>query len=204
MSDAPPQAPARRPRLNRAQVLRAAAELADREGLADTTLSALARELGIRTPSLYRHVDSLAALIEGIATIALEELHAAMSAAAAGRSGPDAVRASADAYRTYAMEHPGRYAATTAFAVRAGHDEFARAAAALVDVLRATLRHWSLDDDQQVDAIRGLRAALHGFVEIERTGGFGMQRAPDDSFATLTSTLVAGLDATATASAGSA
>lgn len=187
----------RRARLNRGQVLQAAAELADRDGLDATTLSALARELGIRTPSLYRHVESLAALIEGIATIAVEELRAAMSDAAAGRSGPDAVRESARAYRAYATAHPGRYAATTAFAVQAGHDAFAQAAAALVDILRATLRHWALDDDRQVDAIRGMRAALHGFVEIERTGGFGMDRAPDASFEALLTTLVAGLDAAA-------
>jgi AcrR family transcriptional regulator len=191
----PAETPERRARLNRAQVLQAAAELADRAGLDDTTLSALARELGIRTPSLYRHVDSLAALVEGIATIALDELRAAMADAAAGRSGPEAVRAGAHAYRAYAQRHPGRYAATTAFAVRAGHDEFARAAAALVDILRATLRHWDLDDDRQVDAIRGLRAALHGFVEIERTGGFGMDRSPDASFDVLVTTIIAGLDA---------
>lgn len=186
---------ARRPRLNREQVLRAAAELADREGLDATTLSALARELGIRTPSLYRHVDSLAALIEGIATIAVEELRGAMSEAAAGRSGPDAVREGARAYRAYATAHPGRYAATTAFAVHAGHDAFAEAAAALVEILRATLRRWPLDEDRQIDAIRGMRAALHGFVEIERTGGFGLDRDPDASFDALLTTLVAGLDA---------
>lgn len=185
----------RRARLDRQQVLRAACELADRDGLDATTLSALARELGIRTPSLYRHVESLAALVEGIATIALDELRAAMADAAAGRSGPEAVRAGAHAYRAYAQRHPGRYAATTAFAVRAGHDAFLHAATALVEILRATLRHWNLDDDRQVDAIRGLRAALHGFVEIERTGGFGMDRSPDASFDVLVTTIIAGLDA---------
>lgn len=196
---APASDSARRTRLDRDQVLRAACELADRDGLEATTLSALARELGIRTPSLYRHVDSLAALIEGIATTALLELHARLSAAAAGRSGPAALHAVAAAYRAYAHEHPGRYAATTSFAVHAGHEAFATAGAALVDVLRATLRHWALDEDATIDAIRGLRASLHGFVTLEQRGGFGLDRPTDASFDALVATHVAGLGA-ATAS----
>ncbi len=86
--------------------------------------------------------------------------------------------------------------------MRAGHDEYAQAGAAVVEILRATLRHWPLSDDEQVDAIRGLRAALHGFVELERTGGFGMKRAPDDSFDALVTTLIAGLDGSAPADPG--
>ena len=184
-----------RARLDREQVLAAACRLADERGLEETTLSAVAREVGIRTPSLYRHVDSHAALVEGMATTALGELHAKLSDAAAGRSGPPALHAVASAYREYAHEHPGRYAATTSFAVRAGHDDFAVAAVAIVEVLRATLRHWDLDDDAIIDAIRGLRASLHGFVTLESTGGFGLDRSTDASFDALVHTLVAGLDA---------
>ena len=40
-------------------VVAAAAALADEDGLAELTLARLAAALGIRTPSLYAHVDSL-------------------------------------------------------------------------------------------------------------------------------------------------
>jgi AcrR family transcriptional regulator len=197
VTDAQP-APLPRVRRDRQQVLAAACGLADASGLEATTLSAVARALGIRTPSLYRHVESHAALIEGIATTALSELADTLRAAAAGRSGPDAARAVAHAYRRYAHEHPGRYAATTALAAGAGHDAFRAAASSVLTVLQATLRAWELTDAEEIDVIRGFRAALHGFVTLERIGGFALTRPPDASFAVLVDTLVAGLGAAAT------
>jgi AcrR family transcriptional regulator len=45
--------------LSREVVVEGAASLADEKGLEAVTLTALASELGIRTPSLYNHVDGL-------------------------------------------------------------------------------------------------------------------------------------------------
>lgn len=191
----------KRARLNREQVLAAGAELADEQGLEATTLAALAARVGIRTPSLYKHVDSHAALVEGIATAALADLHRELSTAVAGRSGPPAVHAAAAAYRAYAHAHPGRYAAATAVAARSTHEEFRAAATNVLVVLQAALRHWELTADDEVDAIRGLRATLHGFVTLERAGGFGLDRSPDASFEALIDSLIAGLDRTAAANA---
>lgn len=187
-----------RPGLSQAHVVDAAAAMADADGLPATTLSALARQLGVKTPSLYKHVDSLPALRRLLALRALGELTAAMSEAATGRSGPDAVHAAADAWRTYAHQHPGRYAAT-APAARPADDDAALAAAGehLLTVLRGVLRAWPLDDDATVDALRGLRAAIHGYVSIEHAGGFGLPRDLDASFDRLVASLIAGLGAPA-------
>ncbi|MBO9533978.1 MAG: WHG domain-containing protein [Solirubrobacteraceae bacterium] len=185
----------KRARLNPEQVVQAACDMADAEGLEATTLSALARALGIQPPSLYRHIDSYGALIAAIAARGLEDLRERLSSAAAGRSGPTAVHAVADAYRAYAHEHPGRYAATTAFGTIRGHDAYGTAGQAILDVLSATLREWDLDDPARIDAIRGLRAALHGFVSLERSHGFAMDQSVDGSFTALVNALIAGLDA---------
>lgn len=184
-----------RPRLNRGQVIDAACEMADADGLDATTLSALARRLEIRTPSLYRHVDSHSALVAAIAARGLDDLHARLSAAAAGRSGRAAVHAVAGAYRRYAHEHPGRYAATTAYDAIRAHKAGGPASEAILDVLSATLRQWELSDDARIDAIRGLRAAMHGFVALERSAGFAMDQPVDGSFTALVDALIAGLDA---------
>ncbi|MEV6534834.1 WHG domain-containing protein [Streptomyces sp. NPDC051639] len=81
--------------LDRATVIAAASELADEVGFAGLTMGLLAERVGVRTPSLYKHDDSLDALQRSV-----------------GRSGPDAVRAIAEAYRKWALDHPGRYAAS--------------------------------------------------------------------------------------------
>ena len=80
--------------------------------MATVTLAAVAARFGVRQPSLYKHVAGLAELRRDISVLAGRELHAELTHAAVGRSGADALHAMADAYRTYAKKHPGRYAAS--------------------------------------------------------------------------------------------
>ena len=90
------------------RVVEQAAEVADEAGLDRLTLAAVAKRLGISLPGLYKHIDSLDSLKRDLAVLGVQELTAAMSAAAVGRSGHDALRAMARAYRAYAAAHPGR------------------------------------------------------------------------------------------------
>jgi len=179
--------------LDRERVVAAAAALADAEGLEAVTLARVATDLGVRPPSLYVHVDGLGALRRGIALLGVRELAAAMRDAAVGRAREDALAAVARAYRGYALAHPGRYAAT----VRApdpADTELAAAAGEAVEVLAAVLRGWGLRGTDGIHAVRGIRASLHGFAEIERAGGFGLATSVEESFERLVATLAAGLD----------
>ena len=40
-------------------ILKTAADLADAEGIANVTLKALAEKLGVKPPSLYKHINGL-------------------------------------------------------------------------------------------------------------------------------------------------
>ncbi len=171
-------------------VVAAAARLADADGLPAVTLARLAAELGVRAPSLYTHVDGLADLRRRLAARAARELGARLQAAAAGRAGTDALRAVAWAYRDYAHQHPGSYAAVQD--ARAVADE--RAARDLVDVVLAVLRGYRLEGDAAVHATRALRAALHGFVSLEAEGGFGIPLSLDQSFELLVALVDQGLE----------
>jgi len=115
-----------------------------------------------------------------------------MRTAAVGRSGPDALAALARAYRGYALAHPGRYEASVR-APEPGDEEHARLAADGVGVVAAVLRAWELEGDDAVHAIRGIRGALHGFVAVERMGGFALDVSVDESFERLLAALAAGL-----------
>lgn len=172
-----------------------AATLADRDGPeAGTTLSVLARELGVRPPSLYKHIPGRPTLLRLLAIRAMDELADRMAEAAAGRSGAEAVHATAEAYRAYAHARPGLYAATAPFGLDDDPDHDA-AARRVLAILTSALRAWDLDEPATIDAIRSLRAALHGFVSLERSGGFGMPREVDASFDWLVDALIAGLGA---------
>ena len=176
-------------------VVAAASALADDEGLPALTLARLAGRLGIRSPSLYAHVGGLEDLRTRVATRGARELTAVLQAAAAGRAHTDALEAVAAAYRAFAHAHPGAYAAIQrAPAATCEPDaEHEAAAAELVGVLVAMLRGYGLRDDDAIHAVRMLRAALHGFVSLEREGGFAMAIDVDESYRRLVQVLDQGL-----------
>jgi AcrR family transcriptional regulator len=183
-----------RPGLDHDRVVAAAAQLADAEGLAAVTLSRVAAGLGVRSPSLYNHVDGLEGLRRGIAVSALRELGAVLREAGTGRAGRDALLAIAQAYRAYARAHPGRYPLIQQLP-RPADPEVEAAAAQVVQVVLDALRAFALTDVDAIHAARGVRAAVHGFVSLETGGGFGLDVDVDESFRRLVATLAAGLEA---------
>jgi AcrR family transcriptional regulator len=177
--------------LDSAAVVDAAAAMADRDGLRALTLARLAAELGVRSPSLYAHVDGLEDLRARLAARGARELAGTLQLAAAGRAGSDALQAVSAAYRTYAHAHPGTYAALQ----RTDLDDPETTAAGelVLVVMLAVLRGYGLDGDNAVHGVRIIRAALHGFVALEAERGFGIPLDLDDSFERLVATLHRGL-----------
>ncbi len=173
-----------------------AERLSDQVGIDNLSLAAVANTLGVRQPSLYKHVEGLPALKRAIALRAKAELADVLARAAVGTSRGDAVRAVAAAYRSWAHRHPGRYQAVL-HAPNPDDPDDAVASAALLAVVLDVLAGYDLHGPDAVDAARGLRSAMHGFVSLEAAGGFGLPHSLDDSYDRLVdacvTTLAAGL-----------
>ncbi|QPP05460.1 TetR/AcrR family transcriptional regulator [Streptomyces bathyalis] len=152
------------------RLVRAGADLADEAGFGQVTVSALARRFDVKTASLYSHVKSSQDLRTRIALLALEELADRVGAALAGRAGKDALAAFADAYRDYAREHPGRYAAAQ---LRLDPETAAASAGVKhAQMTRAILRGYDLTEPDQTHAVRMLGSVFHGYISLEAAGGF--------------------------------
>jgi AcrR family transcriptional regulator len=152
------------------RLTQAAAELADEVGFENVTVSALARHFGVKDASLYSHIRNAHDLRVRLAVRSLAELADLVAEALAGRSGKDALVAFAHAYRRYAHEHPGRYAATQ---MALDPDTAATSAAGRhAEMTRAILRGYDLWEPDQTDAVRLLHSTFHGYVSLERAGAF--------------------------------
>ncbi|MEV6814663.1 WHG domain-containing protein [Micromonospora sp. NPDC051296] len=167
--------------LNQQIVVREAARLADEVGYDKLTLAALANRLGVALPSLYKHVKGADALAQKLSALVTAEIADEMTTAAAGRSGEDALRAVADAYRSYARRHPGRFPAAQRVPDPADPAHVAAGARA-VGVVYAILSGYGIGGDAAVDGVRMFRAAVHGFASLEVAGDFGLPREVDRSF----------------------
>ncbi|MEV5729048.1 MULTISPECIES: TetR/AcrR family transcriptional regulator [Streptomyces] len=163
------------------RLVTAAVELADEAGFENVTLSALARRFGVKDASLYSHVKNLQDLRTRMALRAGGELIDRIAAAVAGRAGKDALAAFAGAYRAYALEHPGRYAATQ---IRIDQSLLADSPALrrTAEITYGMLRAYGLDEPDLTDAVRLLRATFHGYCVLEAGGGFGAPRDVQQSW----------------------
>ncbi|MFF1295864.1 MULTISPECIES: TetR-like C-terminal domain-containing protein [unclassified Streptomyces] len=153
----------------------AAADLADEVGFENVTLSALARHFGVKDASLYSHVRNLQELRTRVALLAGGEMIDRIAVAVAGRAGKDALAAFAGAYREYALERPGRYAATQIRidqALVADSPGLRRT----TEITYGMLRAYGLEEPDLTDAVRLLRSTFHGYCALEASGGFGAPR----------------------------
>lgn len=170
--------------LDREKVIDGAAALVDAEGLDALTLSHLADRLGIRPPSLFKHVDGLPDLRASLAVRSGEALDATLAEA-----GADLV-ALTRAWRAWGLSHPGLYTLVSRTEV---HSDAQRAAREVIiqRILAAVGRHTG-EGIPAIHATRALRALVHGFLMIELDGGFGLDVAVEDSFDRGVQALLAG------------
>jgi AcrR family transcriptional regulator len=89
------------------EAVAAGRRLLEEEGTAALTMRRLAERLGIRAPSLYKHLPDKAALEAAIIATGLEEAAEAFVAATEGADEP--LPALAAAYRGFALAHPHLY-----------------------------------------------------------------------------------------------
>ncbi|MCU1424085.1 MAG: regulatory protein TetR [Microbacteriaceae bacterium] len=167
--------------LTPARVIDEAQVAVDELGVDALSLTALATRLGVRVPSLYKHIESLDAVRQAISVRAKVDFADTLARAAVGRAGGDALLAVCNAYRDWAGTHPGRYQ-TTLRAANPGDPADIAASERAAEVIFEVLAGYGLDEPQRVDATRLLRATLHGFVSLEAAGGYLLPVDVDRSF----------------------
>jgi len=171
--------------LSGGEVVAAAAGLADEIGYAGLTMGLLAERLGVRTPSLYKHVGGLDDLQHQLATLAMTEVGEVIRDAVQGLAGADALAALLHAIRGYVTQHPGRYMATAGgggAVLRGPDDPLLAASARVLATIAAVLRGYGIAEDELDHAIRTIRCTIHGFAMLEASGGFQWSNDPDESF----------------------
>jgi AcrR family transcriptional regulator len=90
------------------EIVAAARRLLEEEGWEALSMRRLADRLGIRAPSIYKHLPDKQALESALVSDGFEEQAAAFEQAAAA-AGDEPLAAIATAYRTFAADHPHLY-----------------------------------------------------------------------------------------------
>lgn len=105
--------------LDKKTIIEAAANMADERGIANVTLKVLATELGVKSPSLYKHFSGgLDELNKELMLYGWRLLEADITRAAIGKSKDNAVRAICLAYREFVAKHKGVFEAMQWYNIR--------------------------------------------------------------------------------------
>jgi AcrR family transcriptional regulator len=173
-------------RLDKNIVVQTAIQLVNREGMEALTLSSLAGELGIQTPSLYNHIDGLPGLQRELNLTNAKLLANRLSEVAIGKSGTDLFMELAQAFRAYVKEYPGLYMSTLRSSGKqpVKDEELREQEERIMKIGMAMM--FSL-------GLRAFRSMVHGFATLEVLGGFGMPLDCDKSFKRIVSALIHGL-----------
>jgi AcrR family transcriptional regulator len=178
-------------------VVAAAVAIADRDGLEAATLTAVAGELGIKTPSLYNHVEGRSGMRRLLAMHSSELLLKTFEEAIGDLKGSEALRSIARADREFARDHPGLYDSFLPAPKPDEDTELYEAMAEPVFLVAHVLLDMGIPQSEAIHLIRALRALLHGFLDLEAKEGFGMPVGIDASFDASVELIIGGIEAAA-------
>jgi AcrR family transcriptional regulator len=144
------------------EIVAAARDILEQDGLAGLTMQAVASRVGVRAPSLYKRVQGRDDLVRLVAEATLGEL--------ASRTGAsrDAQELAA-AFRAFAHERPAGYHLVFSPDVRVSPEALTQASAPILRVATDLA-----GPDDALEAARTLTAWANGFIGMELNGGFNL------------------------------
>lgn len=153
--------------INRDTIIQQARQMIEAHGVDHLSLGKLADELGVKAPSLYRHVGNKNALLQAVNTATINDLFASLYAAldTAPVEPVQRLQALARAFRQFAHANPRTYA----LAYTTSQPEQRPDPDALVAQVLPLQREMAAisGDAHSLTALRGALAIMHGFILLE-------------------------------------
>ncbi len=180
--------------LDKADVLEMAATIADELGADELTLSRLAERLGVRSQSLYAHIDGQSGLRRDLKLYALERQAVHLSRVIMAKSGRDALMALMEELARSHDEHPG-------LARLMSWSQFDPTDVAMFEALQAAAEPWTillatygLAGDDLAHWFRIIWTSLEGFLALRTAGMMMLPADPDESLHLLMEHLADGVE----------
>jgi AcrR family transcriptional regulator len=168
-------------RTSREAIVAAASRLLEQGGLEAVTMAAVAEVVGVRGPSLYKHVPNRALLIRAVAEAFVADLARTIDGAASSSRDPrKGLRAAADAHRRYVHGHANGYGLLFAHLLPESMPDAALIAGVGLPIVRRMEE--LVGSDRALEAARTLVAWTHGFVSLELAGAFRLGGDVDAAF----------------------
>jgi AcrR family transcriptional regulator len=176
-------------------VVDAAIACLDREGESALGVNRVARELGIKPPAIYKHLDGNTGLRRAVVLTIWREYLADCQCQTAGvKEFKPLFLISARATRNFAKAYPARYTVMMQYQLRPHDPEEAEIIQHSLGLFQAAMQLSSLNRDAIVDTMRMVNAAIFGFITREQSELMTIDRDPDASYEVMLAALIVAIE----------
>jgi AcrR family transcriptional regulator len=180
--------------LTKSDVLVVAAAIVDEEGTDALTLSRLADRLGVRSQSLYAHVDGLAGLKRDLILYALNLQAVRVRRSVMAKSGRAALMALMNELVLVNREHPGLVRLTSWSQPDPTDEAMFDALVEVSEPFTLLLASYGLSGDDLAHWRRIIWTSMQGFLSLEAADMMKLPADPDQSVRLLMDLIADGLD----------
>ena len=180
--------------LTRQDVVTAAVVCLQKDGEAGLGVNRVARELGIRPPSIYKHIKGNEALRLAVAAEGMRLLTEYLKHYAQDTNQQDcSIRTIAHAVRQFFHQNQALHQVMTTTIVDGSDPDFQAIKQAFLQFNVTALEPFKLSGDDFIHALRMFISMCHGFSLLEQSQQFKEPQSLDESYEWLISTFILGI-----------
>ncbi|MBW4535557.1 MAG: TetR/AcrR family transcriptional regulator [Pleurocapsa minor HA4230-MV1] len=181
--------------LTRQDVIEAAIACIEKEGASALGVNRVARELGIKPPAIYKHLNGNAELKKVVALAIYKVYFAELSQKTASIKEPRAcLKAGGFASRDFARSHPGLFQVMMQFQLQPNDPESAAVIQESQALFKTLFDSPNLSKTKLIDIMRIVNSTIVGFISLEQSGLLTLPRSTDDSFEVMLDALIEAIE----------
>lgn len=164
-------------------VIEAAIACLDKEGETTLGVNRVARELGIKPPAIYKHLNGNTELKKAVAfTIWRQFLNFCREKTQRISRSDNLFKAGGNATRNFAKLYPARYKVMMQYQLHLKDAEAAAVIREAQSLFQQGIQKYDLTENQLIDVMRMVNAAVYGFISLEQSGMMTFERSIDKSY----------------------
>ena len=176
-------------------VVNAAIYCVEKEGISALGVNRVARELRIKPPAIYKHIDGNASLRTAVAVASWKKFFAYYQEETIEATElPTLLKVGGHATRNFARLHPGLYEIMMQVQLKPDDPEALAVIQEALSFFKKGLNKNKLKESQLIDIMRMVNAAVYGYITLEQAGLLTLSRSTDDSFEVMLETLSVAID----------
>lgn len=169
--------------LTKQDVIAAAINCLDQEGESALGVNRVSRELNIKPPAIYKHLEGNAGLQRAVALEVWRQYLTHCQQQTNGiTDSQELFRMSARATRNFARSYPARYRVMMHYQMRPIDPEEAEVMKDALKFFQTSLHLQGLSHDALIDVMRIVNAAIYGFIMREQADLMTIDRSTDESY----------------------